>query len=183
MRVYLAGPMRGHPGWNFPTFDRARRLLEQAGHMVFCPAQLFRAMPYPRDESMVDKRHLLHVIQADFACIYACDAIALLPGWEASTGATAELALAQFLGMPVWDALEADPGCREMRPPIRPWSRIKPVTWTLRVETCNDDVKSACDFCALPLLNREDAFPTLHIRRGPVTLCSTCYCAAGNDVR
>lgn len=118
MRIYLAGPMRGHPDWNFPAFDAARLYLTGEGHQVFCPAALFRAMPYPRDETLVDRRHLLHVIQADLACIYACDAVALLPGWEASTGCTVEVSMAKFLGLPLLHAHTLEPlNIRD-----KPWS-------------------------------------------------------------
>jgi nucleoside 2-deoxyribosyltransferase len=103
MKIYLAGPMRGHPNWNFHVFDAAEARWREAGHRVFSPASIARAMNYPA-ESQVDREHLLHVIQSDLACIYAADAIALLPGWEKSTGATVELALAQFLNLPVYDA-------------------------------------------------------------------------------
>lgn len=39
-----------------------------------------------------------------------------------------------------------------------------------------------CSFCARAVAG-DDAYPTLHIRRGSVTLCEPCYKAAGNDVR
>lgn len=104
MKVYLAGPMRGHPGWNFAAFDVARVRLTQLGHQVFCPAQLFRAMPYSMgDEYAVDRQHLQHVITSDLACLFVCDAIALIAGWQDSMGATVELAMAQFLGLKVLD--------------------------------------------------------------------------------
>ena len=117
MRVYLSGPMRGKPGWNFAAFDAARQRWEDAGHLVYCPAQLFRAHPYEQDCNKVDRTHLLHVIQIDMACIYASDAIALLPGWEESVGVTVELAMAQFLGLLVYDAETM----QQINPKEKPW--------------------------------------------------------------
>lgn len=109
MRVYLAGPMRGLPGWNFAEFDRVEKLWTAAGHQVFSPARTCRALGYAPPEgsssdSHVDRQHLLHVIQTDLACIYACDAVVVLDGWESSRGATVEVALAQFLNLPIYDA-------------------------------------------------------------------------------
>jgi hypothetical protein len=113
MKVYIAGPMRGLPGWNFEAFDRAERKWRSLGHHVFSPVSILRGMGYAwgdsapvepdgRDGQGTD--HLKHVIQSDISCIFHSDAIALLPGWESSRGATVELALAQFLGLPVYAA-------------------------------------------------------------------------------
>ena len=109
MKVYLAGPMRGLPDWNFPEFDRAREAWQKAGHHVFCPAALVRAMGYPLDgpaepDTEAGRQHLRHVILSDVACILQADALVLLPGWEGSRGCTVEVALAQFLGLPLFDA-------------------------------------------------------------------------------
>src|SRR5438874_2740148 len=96
--------MRGLPGWNFPAFDRAAEVWREAGHQPFSPAQVDRALGYGPDLGESDSA-LRHVMALDLACISHADAIALLPGWEDSAGATVELAFAQFLGLPVYDAL------------------------------------------------------------------------------
>lgn len=119
-KIYLAGPMRGKPGWNFAEFHRVQRAWEAEGWQVFNPATLAVACGYPQDESQVDRTHLLHVIQQDLACIYVADAIALLPGWESSAGATVELALAQFLRLMVYNAETGLP----MQAPSKPWRYI-----------------------------------------------------------
>ena len=104
MRIYIAGPMRGIPESNFPAFDEAESRWRAAGHTPFSPAQVDRALKYdPKyDETPTMLRH---VIQMDIACIMAADALALLPGWEKSRGSTVELSLAQFLGLPIYDAM------------------------------------------------------------------------------
>lgn len=129
MKVYIAGPMRGLVNWNFEAFDLARTRWREKGHLVFCPAQLVRALQYSEGTGE-ERDHCTHAIQVDFACIYASDAIALLPGWERSRGATAELALAQFLGLRIFDAVTMV----EVFPPKCPWDsrpeEYKPVTMT-----------------------------------------------------
>ncbi len=122
MKVYIAGPMRGHPDWNFAAFDMVREAWTKAGHEVFCPAQLFRAMPYPKHDDTVttDRRHLEHVIQSDILCLMHADAIALLPGWQNSRGATVELSVAQFLGLEVYDAVTMD----LTAPVLVPWREV-----------------------------------------------------------
>jgi hypothetical protein len=105
MKIYLFGPMRGLPDWNFPAFDAARERLEKLGHEVFCPASLFRAMPYVREESQ-DRRHLVHVISQDLLCIQAADGLAGLPGWEDSAGSTVEVSMALFLNLPIFCAVK-----------------------------------------------------------------------------
>lgn len=126
MRVYIAGPMRGLPGWNFPAFDAAAERWRAAGHQPFSPAAVDRALAYgpaegTEGQSAVSQAHLRHVLMMDFACLLSAEAIALLPGWEHSTGATVELAVAQFLGLPVYCAVTMEP----LSPDFRPWGEIE----------------------------------------------------------
>lgn len=124
MKVYIAGPMRGIPEYNIPAFDEATRKWQEMGHMVYSPAALVRAMPYgpqknhPIDE---DRQRAIHIAQMDLGCLYHCDAIALLPGWENSMGAAMELALAQFLGLDIYDAVTM----QQIDPDRKPWNEIK----------------------------------------------------------
>ena len=113
MRIYLAGPMRGIPYFNFPMFDRAAAALRGEGHTVFSPADHDREMNGQEiedanpegDEDLAGKRNGFSIhkaLKADLAwiCQHA-DAVALLPGWEKSTGARAEHATAVALGITI----------------------------------------------------------------------------------
>jgi hypothetical protein len=111
MKIYLAGPMRGYPNFNFPAFDYAAERLRQEGHLVFSPADHDRSVD-PRiednptgDEDLAAKVtgfSIRDALAADTSWICnEADAIALLPGWEKSSGATAERALAVALGLSI----------------------------------------------------------------------------------
>ncbi len=118
MRIYLAGPMTGIPHFNYPAFNSAAAALRFEGHEVFSPAEHDIAM-FGKDISNPDgcavtaaKEHGFDrraALKADLAWI--CDkaeAIALLPGWERSTGANAERALAVALGLEIFNLKEAE---------------------------------------------------------------------------
>lgn len=113
MKIYVAGPMRGIPEFNFPAFNAAAERLRSAGHTVFNPAEkdverhgtdISKGNP-TGCEQQAAKEHgfdLRVALGADLAWICAqADAIAMLPGWQKSKGATAEHATALALGLEV----------------------------------------------------------------------------------
>jgi len=115
-KIYIAGPMRGIADWNFPAFDAAVARWRAAGWQAFSPASMDRALGYDQDSS-VNGAHLRHVMLADVAALFVADAIALLPGWRRSAGATVELAMAQFLDLEVYCAETM----RRVEPGKLPW--------------------------------------------------------------
>lgn len=109
MKIYLAGPMRGYENFNFTAFDYAAEKLRSQGHEVFSPAdndrkRLGELPPNPTgDETQLALETKFTIREAmrddtKWICEEA-EAIALLPGWEKSSGATAETALAICLGL------------------------------------------------------------------------------------
>lgn len=113
MKIYVAGPMRGIPEFNFPAFHRAAAELRAAGHYVFNPAERDNEQHgkdiskgnATGDETQAAAEHgfnLREALSEDLAwvCLEA-DAIALLPGWERSKGAAAERATAVALGLEI----------------------------------------------------------------------------------
>lgn len=115
MKIYIAGPMRGVPLFNFPAFHAAAAKLREAGHEVFSPAEKdnerhgvdISAGNVAGCEDAAAKAHgfnLREALGADLAWICAeANAVALLPGWQTSKGARAEyhtaLALSLQVGM------------------------------------------------------------------------------------
>lgn len=107
IRIYIAGPMRGHKFYNFPAFDRMRDDIIAAENCPVSPADLDRAngfdatklpenfdwlnIPYGFDFAAAIKR--------DVAALLDCDAIVMLDGWQQSRGAQAELAIARWFGL------------------------------------------------------------------------------------
>lgn len=109
MRTYIAGPMRGIQQYNFLAFDTAAERLRSIGRDVVSPAELDRLagfdpykLPADTDWSHVPVHFSLEAaIRRDVEAILGCDSICVLPGWEKSVGATAEVAIAKWRGMVV----------------------------------------------------------------------------------
>jgi hypothetical protein len=111
--LYIAGPMRGIAWFNYPLFDRVAKELREAGNEVISPADEDRAVGFDpfANPSHANPDACTFPKTMDFAktvrrCLDAvlrCDEIVLLPGWENSNGAVAELTLAMWLGKRVRD--------------------------------------------------------------------------------
>lgn len=112
MKLYLAGPMRNIPHFNFPAFHAAAAKLRAEGHYVFSPAENDIekngdfSVNYPTGSEAELERDTQWTIRKALSddCQWICleaEGIALLPGWEKSKGAVAEHALAVALGLRV----------------------------------------------------------------------------------
>lgn len=113
MKIYLAGPMRGIPEFNFPTFNDTTARLRAEGHVVFNPAERDNERHgvdiskgnETGSEEHASKQHgfsLREALGEDLAWITSeAEAIYLLPGWKQSSGAAAEHATAKALGLKV----------------------------------------------------------------------------------
>lgn len=97
-KVYIAGPMRGYPDYNYPAFYGAEERLSAKGHEVVNPAKVGDAYGTP-DQLVADKGLLDRLMNDELRMIATCDTIYLLKGWEASEGARSELAVALMLGL------------------------------------------------------------------------------------
>lgn len=96
MMIYISGPMTivGPPTFNFPAFNRMEKKLTELGHKVLNPARNFngRTDLRRRDYMRLDLQHVMMV-----------DALVLLPNWESSPGARAEVLVALELGLQFFD--------------------------------------------------------------------------------
>ena len=103
MKIYLAGPMRGIPKFNFPAFEFAANILRNEGHEVFSPAEKGEEVELkatPEVQNHILFRRKVFKLDTEWICQHA-EAVALLPGWDKSPGARAERALAEAIGINV----------------------------------------------------------------------------------
>jgi len=110
MKIYLAGPMRGIPEFNFPKFMAFAAMLRARGHTVFNPAERDIERHNGVDVSKGNAAgceltaatdhgfNLRDALRDDLVYItQEADAIYLMSGWENSKGAVAEHATAVAL--------------------------------------------------------------------------------------
>lgn len=109
-KIYIAGPMRGRPQFNFPAFDAAEKFLAAQGFTPISPAAMDRLYegwnPHPPADLAVDTDLKVRCMSRDLAVIFTLrpengDCLYLLDGWKDSAGARVELSLAKFLCLPV----------------------------------------------------------------------------------
>lgn len=111
MKLYIAGPMRGIPYYNFPSFDKAKARLEAQGHTVMSPADMDRKNGFDGTQcpdstdwfAIPDGFDYKACVRRDVMAILECDGIVMLKGWRESQGAKAERTLAIWYGLAVWE--------------------------------------------------------------------------------
>lgn len=112
--LYTAGPMTGHPQFNFPAFDALAASLRAAGYNVISPAELDdpedRAAALASPDGYMHGGHHMNKTWGDFLArdvkLIAdgnIDGIVILPGWQTSRGARLETFVGRMLcGKTVW---------------------------------------------------------------------------------
>ena len=103
--LYLAGPMRSHPLFNFPAFYRAQNELLAVGYRVISPAEMDHVVGFNEYLDVPDMAFIANAMRRDFMAIDVCDGVALLPGWRKSVGTRRETDYARSLKIP----------CREVK--------------------------------------------------------------------
>jgi hypothetical protein len=133
MKIYLAGPMRGHKSYNFPTFMYAEQELVGRSYDVANPARMdllngtmmafhkhdecWRLDPDPANLCEVcvwewddfvfipcGTFDFHEALRRDIHELATCDGIVMLPGWQDSEGAKKEHYVAtQVLGIKAYD--------------------------------------------------------------------------------
>lgn len=96
MKVYIAGPMSGLAEFNRPEFMLSAARLSHAGNIVLNPATL---------PDGLSQREYMDICTAMLRC---ADTIYMLKGWANSSGARAELALAEKLELGIVFQCEGD---------------------------------------------------------------------------
>jgi len=116
-RIYISGPMTGVPEHNFPAFNAAADKLRQAGWEVINPAENFGGKTnLPREV----------YLRKDVMQLAQCMAIAMLPGWQESRGASMEYFVARELGMEIIDAETLQPMTDAPQSDVTFWWQLSP---------------------------------------------------------
>lgn len=117
-RVYIAGPMTGHPAYNHAAFVYAAAKWDDAGYEVETPFDASsrvwrrhhgRAFDPHTDRCDWGDPLVAEMLAEDVAALMRADLMALLPGWEKSKGARAEILLAMNVGKEIRDAATFEP--------------------------------------------------------------------------
>lgn len=98
--IYICGPMTGIHDFNYPAFTEAARALREQGHEIVSPHEV---VLYNRQ---APKPWAYYVRQDLIAMLQYCNAIARLPGWQASRGACLECSVAEALGFKAYDIID-----------------------------------------------------------------------------
>ena len=119
MKIYLAGPMRGKPFYNFEEFFRIEQVLITQGHEVVNPARMdvewLKANMEVDDDWEWDKTPeeefmkicevftLDECLKRDIEAITHCEAIVLMGDWKRSEGANKELNVSKMINIPAFE--------------------------------------------------------------------------------
>jgi len=113
MKTYIAGPMTGRPHYNVAAFRHAAAAWTDTGATAETPfeanSRVWRRH-YGRDfDPFTDTCDygdplLPEMFAEDVVTMLGCDQVALLPGWEQSSGVSRELPIALLFRKPVFDA-------------------------------------------------------------------------------
>lgn len=101
MKIYIAGPMTGLENFNRAAFNREADRLARHGHVVLNPATL---------PDGLDQKAYMDIC---FAMLRQADGILMLPGWQRSSGATAEYHYAYKMELPCYSTLHYPPVAAE----------------------------------------------------------------------
>lgn len=102
--IYLSGPMRDQPRYNFDAFEAAAKDLRSKGWNVISPHEMDIEVGFNPDNDVPDEEFFNAAMKRDvLAIVEAADAIAMLPGWLRSTGSMAEAWLAKWKHIPIYE--------------------------------------------------------------------------------
>lgn len=94
MNIYISGPMSGYENHNFPAFYDIERKLLKLGYKVTNPASF--------DGENDDGKSWEYYLKRDIKKMLDCDAICVFGDWKKSRGATAEVTIAEWFKIPVY---------------------------------------------------------------------------------
>lgn len=114
--LYLSGPMTGYEAFNYPAFIEATAELRAWGFNVISPHELDADAGKDPDISWTATDRREAMARDVHAVAVLADGVALLPGWAASSGARAEMAVADSINLPIQTVPEWIAEAREDAP-------------------------------------------------------------------
>lgn len=101
--VYVAGPYRAPTEWgvfqNIRSAEHFALAIWKLGAAVICPHKNTEMFGGAAEDSVW--------LEGDKAILARCDAVFCTPNWRSSSGATAEVELANTLNIPVYESLDS----------------------------------------------------------------------------
>lgn len=125
MKLYLAGPMRGYPRFNFDAFETAYLDLTYRGHDVTSPHRMDLNEgfdPDVADPESIPPQFVEECVRRDVEAIIQNEGVIFLPGWHVSDGAKAEWHIAQWLPRPRYSYPDFTPATL-FQPDSQPWTQ------------------------------------------------------------
>lgn len=95
MKLLLVGKMTGLEDWGAKEFDFVKEKLLAMGHEVLSPVDQAREKNF----APLSKREIIETFLKN---VSESDGIVVLDNWENSPGASIEVALASYMGVPIW---------------------------------------------------------------------------------
>ena len=127
LKLYVAGPMRGYPNFNFAAFEAATKRLREQGIEVVSPHEHDLAVGFDPTTAVLKPDgdpvdfDMKAAILWDLQQVADCDGVYMLDGWERSRGANLEIDLARFLNKKVFYELVHPSG--EYVSPLEPFAQ------------------------------------------------------------
>lgn len=145
MKIYIAGPMTWHPQFNYPAFIEAASVLRERGYDVVSPAELDNPEDRAAALASVDGNPATYAGSSTWGDFLSRDVkliadggiegIAVLPGWQNSSGARLETFVGKALkGIPVY---ALDPYTNELLTVtylalVRAWANIDSLSFNTK---------------------------------------------------
>jgi hypothetical protein len=106
MKVYIAGPIKGHALRNEMAFRTEQARLITCGHLVVVPhdvpAEPHAERACPEGYDSFNGHTSACYLRSDLKALLDCDAIQLLHGWRESRGVALEFAVAKECGIQIY---------------------------------------------------------------------------------
>jgi hypothetical protein len=93
-KIYIAGPMTGHPNNNWDAFFQKEKDLQSEGWITVNPARMDKELGL--EPGVMGAYSYEECASRDIVALYQCNAIYMLANWQTSKGACWERALAKF---------------------------------------------------------------------------------------